>query len=344
MQILFVGGTGLLSGAASVAVLEAGHELFLLNPNLGEANFSKAHRPARVLRADAHIESEVRAATAGLDFDVVVQWIGYQPDLIAQDLRVFRGIGQYVFISTTAVYEKPPSTWFVSERTPITNRSWGYATAKAACEELLMAAYAEQGFPATVIRPALTYGATQIPVPVGSWEKPYTIVDRMRRGAPVIIPGDGTAIFTITHNSDFARGLLALLGRADAIGEDFHITSDEALSWNQVYDLIAKAAGVSPSVVHVPTAGIVASSPELRGGLWGNLSWSAVFDNSKLRRLAPDFKALVPLSEGIRRTIAWFDADAQRREIDWLANRRWDALAAVYRAALAAARDAGAGL
>jgi nucleoside-diphosphate-sugar epimerase len=163
---------------------------------------------------------------------------------------------------------------------------------------------------------------------------PYTIVDRMRRGARVIVPGDGTIIWTLTHNSDFAKGLVGLFGHPGAFGEDFHITSEESLTWNQIYALVAKAAGVEPNILHVPSDAIVASDPDQEGSLWGDKANSAVFDNSKLRNLVPDFKATVPFSLGIQETVAWFDAEPSRQEIDHVANERWDRLVKVYEQAL----------
>jgi nucleoside-diphosphate-sugar epimerase len=169
---------------------------------------------------------------------------------------------------------------------------------------------------------------------VGSWAKPFTIVDRMRRGAKILIPGDGTAIWTLTHNSDFAKGLIGLFGQDAAIGEDFHITSNEALTWNQIYALLGDAVGTQPDVLHVPTDAIVAADPSQLGSLWGDKSYSSVFDNSKLRTIVPDFAARTLFGDGIRETIAWLDADPSRQAIDEKANALWDRLAAIYTDAL----------
>jgi nucleoside-diphosphate-sugar epimerase len=332
MRILFIGGTGLISTACSAATVAAGHELWLLNR--GRSRLPTVVAPERVLTADAAAESQVRTAVEGRDFDVVVQWVGYEPHQVEQDIRVFAGTGQYVFISSASVYEKPPSHWMITESTPTVNPYWQYARDKIACEEILRRVFGTTGFPATIVRPSLTYGPSQIPVVIGSWQKPYTIVDRMRRGASVIVPGDGTSIWTLTHNSDFAKGLIGLFGCPDAIGEDFHITSEESLTWNQIYALVGRAAGVEPKILHVPSDGIVASNAEEEGNLWGDKAHSAVFDNAKLRRLVTDYKATVPFSAGIQETVAWFDADSSRREIDHAANERWDRLARVYEEAL----------
>jgi len=236
--------------------MAAGHELWLLNR--GRSKLPTVVAQERLLTADAADEEQVRAAVEGLGFDVVVQWVGYQPSQVEQDIRVFAEAGQYVFISSASVYEKPPSHWMITESTPTVNPYWQYSRDKIACEEILRRAHRETGFPATIIRPSLTYGPSQIPVAVGSWQKPFTIVDRMRRGATIIVPGDGTSIWTLTHNSDFAKGLIGLFGHPDAIGQDFHITSEESLTWNQIYELVGRAAGVEPRILHVPSDGIVA--------------------------------------------------------------------------------------
>jgi nucleoside-diphosphate-sugar epimerase len=186
----------------------------------------------------------------------------------------------------------------------------------------------------TIVRPSLTYGVSQIPVIIGSWAKPFTIVERMRRGAQILVPGDGTAIWTLTHNSDFAKGLIGLFGRSEAIGEDFHITSDEALSWNQIYMLLGAAAGVEPDLLHVPTDAFVAADPGMLGTLWGDKSNSTVVDNSKLRSVVPGFAATTPFADGIRETVAWFDADPDRQAIDHDADALWDRLAVIYTDAL----------
>jgi nucleoside-diphosphate-sugar epimerase len=332
MRILFIGGTGLISTACSAEVLNVGHELWLLNR--GTSKLPTLVSRERVMTADATDERQLRAALVERDFDVVVQWVCYLPDHLAQDLRVFSDVGQYVFISSASVYEKPPSHWLITESTPTVNPFWQYSRDKIACENLLRRAHNENGFPATIVRPSHTYGPSQIPVAVNAWQKPYTVIDRMRRGSRIIVPGDGTSIWTLTHNSDFAKGLIGLFGRNEAIGEEFHITSDESLSWNQIYELVGAAAGVVPNILHVPTEAIVASDPEEAGSLWGDKSHCAVFDNSKLRALVPDFRATVPLSKGLRESVAWFDADAGRQEVDHAANLRWDRLAAVYEEAL----------
>lgn len=335
MKVLFVGGSGIISTACVAESLAAGHEVFTLNR--GRSRLGAQVDPGHALIADSSDESQVREALGGRQFDVVVQFTAYVPAHVEMDVRLFADVGQYVFISSASAYEKPPSHWLITESTPLVNPFWQYSRDKIACEEVLHRARQSSGFPSTVIRPSLTYGVSQIPVSVGSWEKPFTIVDRMRRGAKILVPGDGTSIWTITHNTDFARGLVPLFGRTEAVGEAFHITSDEALTWNQIYRLVGEAADVEPDFLHVPSDGIVAADPQQMGTLWGDKVNSAVFDNSKLRRLVPDFRATVPFRDGIRATVEWFDADASRQEIDHEANAFWDRLAAIYEEALAKA-------
>jgi nucleoside-diphosphate-sugar epimerase len=332
MRVLFIGGTGLISSGCIAATEAAGHELWLLNR--GRSSLASTVPRERTITADATDAEALRTALRGHEFDVVVQWIGFTPDHIAQDVETFASAGQYVFISSASAYQKPALHWLVTESTPLSNRYWDYSRQKIACEQVLREAHAANDFPMTIVRPSLTYGLSQIPTIIGSWEMPYTLVDRMRRGAKIIVTGDGTSIWTLTHNTDFAKGLVGLYGKPGAIGEDFHITSDEALDWNQIFALVGEAAGVEPDILHVPSDGIVAADPELTGSLLGDKIYSTVFDNSKLCSIVPDFQATVPFSEGIKETIAWFDADPSRQAIDHAANELWDRIVAVYTDAL----------
>ena len=339
MRVLFVGGTGLISSACSVAAQAAGHELWLVNR--GRSQLPSAVPDNRILIADATDAVRLRHALGEMEWDVVVQWVGFQPDHVADDVETFADAGQYIYISSASVYQKPPSSWLITERTPTVNPFWEYSQRKIACEQVLRWAHDESGFPMTIVRPSLTYGVSQIPVIVGSWARPFTIVERMRRRAKILVPGDGTAIWTLTHNSDLAKGLIGLFGHRAAIGEAFHITSDEALTWNQIYGLVGEAAGVEPDILHVPSDAFVAADPSVLGSLWGDKSNSSVFDNSKLRAVVPGFAATTPFAEGIRETVAWLDADPDRQAIDEAANALWDRLAAIYTEALRQAAVAG---
>lgn len=335
MKILFIGGTGLISSACTRLALERGLEVLLLNRG------SQADLPAGAagLLADRRDQAATARALAGLRFDVVVNWIAYTPEDIERDLELFRGaVGQYVFISSASAYQKPASSHWIREDTPLANPHWDYSRNKIACEERLLRAYREEGFPCTIVRPSLTYGDTQIPLAVNSWQLPYTAVARMRQGKPLIVPGDGTSLWTVTHNSDFAKGLVGLLGHQQALGHAFHITSDEVLTWDQIYAATAAAAGAQPRLVHIASDFIAACLPDMTGSLIGDKSVSVVFDNSKIKRFVPDFCATTPFARGIRQTLAWFDADPARQQIDQAADQHWDRLIAAYEQGLAQAR------
>ncbi len=336
MKILFIGGSGVISRAATQQTIADGHELWLLNRG--------QHRPvagARMLVADMTNAASARAALHGHTWDVVVQWIAFVPDDIRRDLELFRDkTRQYIFISSASIYQKPPAPpYLITESTPRVNPHWDYSREKIACELELEAAHAAMRFPFTIVRPSLTYGDDQIPLVLNAWQQPWTAIDRMRRSAPLIIPGDGTSLWTITHNSDFAQGLIGLFGNPAALGQAFHITSDEALTWNRIFEQTAAAAGVTaPKFVHMASDFIIACVPTVEGTLLGDKAVSAVFDNTKIKRLVPGFAAKTSFATGIRRTLAWFDADVARQEIDAEMNRRWDKLIACYDRAIARAK------
>jgi nucleoside-diphosphate-sugar epimerase len=324
MKLLFIGGTGVISQAVSRLVVAQGHELYL---------FNRGNRRDLVPEGAKVIEGDVRdAATAdealrGHEWDAVVNWIVFTPEQAKADIERFRGkTRQYVFISSASAYRKPPRHYIITESTPLENPHWSYSRDKIACEKLLMEEFRASGFPVTIVRPSHTYGDTMIPTAINSRTKPWSIVDRMRRGKPVIVHGDGTSLWTVTHNTDFAVGFAGLLGRPEAIGEAYHITSDEVLTWNQIYDAIGRAAGVQPKLVHIASDFIVSHWPEMEGTLLGDKAASAVFDNAKVRALVPEFRPKVPFAEGIRRTIAWFEASADRRASDEGWNARCDRL------------------
>jgi nucleoside-diphosphate-sugar epimerase len=334
MKVLFVGGTGLISSACTRLAVERGVELFILN----RGSDPDRARGATSLVADLHDERETERALAGHRFDVVVDWIAYTPEDIERDLRLFRDrADQFIFISSASAYKKPLGDWIIREDTPLANPFWDYSQNKIACEERLMRAYRDDGFPVTIVRPSLTYGDTQVPLSVNSWERPFTAIARMRAGKPLIVPGDGTSLWTITHNSDFAVGFVGLLGRRGAIGHAFNIMSDEVLTWDEIYRQTAAAAGVEARIVHIASDFIAACLPEWSGTLLGDKSVSAVFDTTKIKRFVPDFRAVTPYSEGIRRTVAWFDADPVRKKVDAEMDARWDRLIAAYEQGLASA-------
>ncbi len=325
MKALFIGGTGFISTAVSRLAVNKGAELYLLNRGLRSAPPPGTHG----LTADINNAEEVRAALRSLQFDVVVNWIAYTPEDIERDLSLFKGrVGQYVFISSAAAYQKPPAHYVITEETPLVNPFWDYARGKIACEERLLKAHAEEGFPATIVRPSHTY-ETNFPVAIGGGGT-YTLADRMKRGLPIIVHGDGTALWTVTHAEDFARGFLGLLGNSETTGQAFHITSDEVQTWEQIYRTIAEALGVEANVLHVPSDFIARVVPRLAGTLHGDKKWSAVFDNGKIKRFVPEFRAAVPFGEGIRRTLAWFEADERRRRVDESLVEEMDLIVGAY--------------
>lgn len=328
MKVLFIGGTGFISTSVSRLALAKGLDLYLLNRGLQKPDLSGAQS----LTADIHQPEQVRAALRDLKFDVVVDWIAYTPEDIERDLAIFRGrTRQFIFISSASAYQKPPGHHVIRESTPLHNPYWEYSRNKIACETRLTRAGREEGFPVTIVRPSLTYGDANFPIALGGWGC-YTLADRLKKGRPIIVHGDGSSLWFVTHAEDFARGFLGLVGNTQALGEAFHITSDEVLTWNQIYETIADALGVKANIVHLASDFIARISPPLTGPLLGDKTWSAVFDNSKIKAYVPGFEAVIPFREGIRRTLAWFDADKNRQRVDEVVNAELDRILAAYAA------------
>jgi nucleoside-diphosphate-sugar epimerase len=324
MRVLFIGGTGIISTACSQLAVERGIDLTLLTRGQHASTLPSG---VTTLTVDMDDASAAANALKNESFDAVVDWIAFTPAHIERDLTLFRGrTRQYVFISSASAYQKPATHYLITESTPLANPHWDYSRNKIACEERLLQAYREEGFPITIVRPSLTYGDSQIALAVNSWTKSYTAVDRMRRGKKVIVPGDGASLWVITHNTDFAKGLVGLLGHKQAIGHAFHITTDEVMCWDQFYRIVGEAAGVEPQLLHMPSHFIGACLPGALGGLIGDKAISVVFDNSKIKRFVPDYCATTPFWQGIHRTMAWFDADPARKQIDDDANTAWDRL------------------
>jgi nucleoside-diphosphate-sugar epimerase len=329
MRVLFVGGTGNISTAATRLLAEQGVDLTVLNRGQSDVLLPDG---VRRIRADIRDGSSVSDALRGEEFDVVVDWLAYVPKHVETDIELFSGrISQYVFISSATVYRKPSPFFPLVEEAPLGNAHWQYARDKIACEERLRREHEQKGFPATIVRPSYTYGETWIPTALDGTD--YTIVDRMLRGKKIVVPGDGESLWTMTHNTDFARLLVAILGNADAVGESFHITSDEVLTWNQITETIAAAAGLEPRIVHVPSDFVAAVDPELGVGLLGDKAHSLVFDNTKIKRFAPGVEANVPFAEGVARSLAWFDADPARKVVDEERNALLDRIVDAYEAA-----------
>jgi len=330
MKLLFIGGTGIISSACSDLALSRGHELFILNR--GVSTKYPLPEGATLLKGDIHgDESHLSSLLADHRFDAVVDYIAFSPQDIERDLRLFRNkTDQFVFISSASAYQKPVQNYLITEETPLENPFWEYSRNKIACEELLMKEYHENGFPVTIIRPSHTYGHSQIPFAVSSWQHPWTVVDRMKRGQKVIVPGDGTSLWVLTWNVDIAKGLVGLFGNSKAIGEAFQITSDEVLSWEQIHLEVYQALGLEPNVVHIPSDFIARFDEDAVGGLIGDKSNSVVFDNSKIKSFVPDFNCEVNWAEGVRRSLAWFDAHPEFQMIDEDANILWDRIIDVY--------------
>lgn len=322
LRILFIGGNGTISAASSRLAVARGHDLTLLNR--GESTTRPPLEGTRHLTGDASDAASVASALGDLEFDVVVNFRSFLPDQVRADIELFRGrTGQYVYISSASAYQKPVARLPITESTPLVNPFWQYSRDKAASEDVLVAAMREHGFPATIVRPSHTYDETSIPLD-GGW----TIVDRMRRGKPTLVHGDGTSLWTLTHARDFAIAFVGLLGHPAAVGDTFHITSDEAMPWDQITMTLGRAAGVEPALVHAASETIARAIPEWGPGLLGDKAHSVVFDNSKVRRLVPEFTATVPFWQGAGEIVAWYDADATRRTVDAELDARLDALIA----------------
>ena len=328
MRVLFIGGTGIISTACTKLAAQRGFEVTLFTRGRHEATVPSG---VSVVKVDVRDHAAGARALADATFDAVVDWIAFTPADVERDLQLFSGhTRQFIFISSASAYQKPSTHYLITESTPLANPYWDYSRDKIACEERLMKAYRESGFPVTIIRPSLTYGDTQIPLVLNSWEKPYTIIDRMLKGKKVVVPGDGSSLWVITHNSDFAKGLVGLLGQTQAIGHAFHITSDEVMTWDQWYRIVGAAIGVEPRIVHIPSDFLIACMPEEQGTLIGDKSVSVVFDNTKIKRFVPGYCATTSFAEGIRQTLAWFNADPARKQIDTARNAALDQVIDAY--------------
>lgn len=325
LRVLFIGGSGIISSACSSLAVERGIELHVLNRG------RSADRPvparANVLQGDVRDPESVGKALGGLEFDAVVDWVAFTPEHVRADIELFRGrTRQYVFISSASAYQTPPARVPVVESTPLANPFWQYSRDKIACEDLLLEAYRSGGFPMTIVRPSHTYDKTTVPFD-GGW----TVLDRMRRGKEIVVHGDGTSLWTLTHHTDFARGFVPLLGHPRTIGDAFHITSDDVLTWNQIAGALADAAGAEARIVHVPSDTIAAADPEWGAGLLGDKAHSMVFDNAKLRSVVPDYLATVPFEQGAREIVAWHDEDPSRQRVDPRFDTLMDRLVERYR-------------
>lgn len=282
-----------------------------------------------LLQGDVRDRVDVKKLLGNRKFDVVVDWIAFTPEHIEMDLTWFRNrTEQFIFISSASVYQTPPVNLPVTESTPLHNPYWAYSRSKIACEERLMRAYREEGFPGTIVRPSHTYDCTRLPL-----HGQYTVVNRMRTGKKVVVHGDGTSLWTLTHHRDFARGFVGVLGNPHALGEAFHITSDEVLTWNQIFETVAKAAGVETRLVHIPSDFIAAFDSDWGASLLGDKAHSMVFDNTKIKRVVPDFAATMPFAQGASDILAWFEANPSKKVVDAETDSVMDRMIAAYESA-----------
>ncbi len=327
MKVLFIGGTGIISSACSELAAERGVELYVMNRGQSSRPLPEG---VHLLQGNVRDRASVEAALGDATFDAVVNWVAFTPEHIETDLEVFAGrTGQYVFISSASAYQTPPLSLPITESTPLRNPFWDYSRAKIACEERLIRSYRDEAFPVTIVRPSHTYDRTLLPMDGG-----YTVVDRMRRGEKVIVHGDGSSLWVLTHHRDFAKGFVGLLGHPRAVGETFHITSDEVLTWNQIFETVARAAGTTAQIVHVPSEVVAAHDASWGAGLLGDKAHSMVFDNTKIKRLVPDYVATVPFARGAEEIMAWFDADPARQVVDTKRDRLMDKIIAAQLSAL----------
>jgi len=322
MRVLFIGGTGNISAACTDEALRKGFEVFHLNRG---SRPEKEKSEVRVLKADIRDSRAVKAAVGTLSFDSVVQFLAFRPEHVETDMELFSGLaGQYVLISSGSAYKKPSLTPVITEETPLENPYWEYARLKIACENVLSAKAKERSFPYTIVRPSHTYDDGWIP---GCFKSGgYGLAWRIREGKEVIAPGDGQSLWTLTHASDFAVGLVGLLGNKAALSEAFHITSDEHLTWDAIHRIIGEALGFSPKIVHIPSDYIARINPERGAGLLGDKAISVLFDNSKIRRFVPEFKPRIGFAEGIGRSLAWYDAHPALKVPDPTMNDEIDAI------------------
>lgn len=317
MKALFIGGTGTISSAITrLAAQTPGWELYLLNR--GNRN-SELPANVKTLIADVNDEAAVAAAIANLQFDVVCDFIGFVTEQVERDIRLFKGrTKQYMYISSASAYQKPLSSPYITEGTPLSNPHWLYSRNKIACEELLMKKYREEGFPITIVRPSHTYCERSIPVAIHGEKGSWQVLKRMLDGKPVIIPGDGTTLWTVTHNSDFAKAFVGLMGNKHAIGEVFHITSDENLTWNQIHEIVAQALGVELKAYHVSSDFIAAVGKhyDMEGNLIGDKANTVIFDNTKLKRAVPGFVATTRFDQGARMAVEHILAHPELQQED----------------------------
>lgn len=331
MKALFIGGTGTISTDVVALAQQRGWEITLLN-----RGSKKVPEGTRSIIANINDEEAVAKAIANENYDVVAQFIGYTAEDVQRDIRLFRNkTKQYIFISSASAYQKPLADYRITESTPLSNPYWQYSRNKIEAEEVLMSAYRSDGFPVTIVRPSHTYNGTKPPVCVHGSKGNWQILKRILDGKPVIIPGDGTSLWTLTHSKDFAKGYVGLMANPHAIGNAFHITTDESMTWNQIYQTIADTLGKPLDALHVPSDFLArhGENYDFKGELLGDKASTVVFDNSKIKRLVPDFVCNISMADGLRQAVQFMLAHPETQTPDLEFDSWCDRIADSMRAA-----------
>ena len=303
LKVLFIGGTGIISVSISELAVQQGIDLYLLN----RGNRSQfIPEGAKTISADIHDETEVCEKLRGMEFDVVVDFIAFKRADLERDYRLFKkNTRQFIFISSASVYQSPLSSPWITEGTPLSNPYWQYARDKIDCEEFLTEKYRDEGFPITIIRPSHTYSRSYVPLGIHGPKGFFSVLQRIRFGQKVIVHGDGLSLWTVTHGRDFAKAFTGIMGNAHAIGEAYHITSDESLTWNQIYGVIGAAFGTQPKIVHIPTDTLAKLHESFSGGLLGDKANTVLFDNTKIKKAVPGFAATIRFDQGVRESLEY---------------------------------------
>lgn len=314
MKILIIGGTGTISTAVVDEAKRQGHELTLINRGRSKQAIPEG---THLLEGDINDVRQMKNLLNEHQFDVAAQFIAFTPDQVERDLKLLAGkVKQYIFISSASAYRKPLRYYRIDESTPLGNVYWDYSQNKQHAEELLQKEAAKYGIHFTIVRPSHTYGLRGIPVGIHGNKGSYSVVKRIKEGKPIIVHGDGESLWTFTYNEDFARGFVGLFGHPQAIGEAVHITSDESLTWNRAYEIIAEVVGREPKLVHIASDRLIDMRPDLRGPLLGDKAVSVVFDNSKIKRLVPGFVCTTRYDQGVRKAYAHIQANPDLQTAD----------------------------
>ncbi len=333
MKALLIGGTGTISTSISRRLAAQGWEVWLLN----RGNRSElVPEGVQVIAGDMNDPASVQTKLTGMHFDVVAQFIAFTKEQVQRDIALFEGMtDQYIFISSASAYQKPLSNPFVNEGTPMVNPFWQYSRDKIACEDVLMEAHRRTGFPVTIVRPSHTYNEKSIPVAIHGRNGSFSVIERIRQGKKVIVPGDGLTLWTLTHSEDFAVAFCGLMGNVHALGEIFQITGDERLTWNQIYQLIARALGVEVQLVHIASDALAAACEDYNGSLLGDKSNNAIFDNAKIKQAVPEFCASIRFDQGVRDALEYIYSHPDCQKADPEYDRWSDAMIESYEKAVA---------